>query len=180
MDNQQSASPLYATLLYEVRKQLDVSIAEYFYLDMVYHLSYQRWCNKSVENSAADMGIKKRGLLYMRDRLIEAGLLEKNKQGFLRVTQKYIEVAVQKVHQSNYEHQKSVQKVHSSVQKVHPGGAKSAPKNNKRITEIKEINKENSETPLSNASGYLKAKEIAEHLRRKQALVKDLNKRLGR
>lgn len=114
-------TPLYATLLYDVRKQLDISIAEYFFLDMVYHLSYDRWCSKSIQNCAEDMGMQKRGMIYMRDRLIERGLLKKNKQGFLKVTRKYTEVAVQKVH--------------PSVQKVHRGGAKSAPKNNNRNTE---------------------------------------------
>jgi hypothetical protein len=62
---------LYAHLFYDVREKLDVSIAEYYYLDMVRQLSDGRWCTKSLKNCAKDMGIGKRGLLKMRDRLIE-------------------------------------------------------------------------------------------------------------
>ena len=90
-------TPLYATLLYDVRKELDISISEYFYLDMVHKLSYDRWCSKSLENCASDMGITKRGLIKLRDRLLASGLLKKNAKGHLKVTQKYTGVAVNKV-----------------------------------------------------------------------------------
>lgn len=127
----QHESPLYATLMYDVLKKLDLSIAEYFYLDMVHKLSYQRWCIKSLDNCAADMNISKRGLIKLRDRLIDQGLIEKNAKGHLRVTDKYIGVAVNKVHQAPYV---AVNKVPKSVNKVHSGGEQSATKNNNRIT----------------------------------------------
>lgn len=114
-------TPRYCTMYYDARKALDVSIAEYFYLDMVHKLSYNRWCIKSVQNCADDMGISKRGLLKIRDRLVEQGYLKKNIKGHTKVTDEYINIAVNKVHKS--------------VNKVHPTGEQSAHKNNKRYTE---------------------------------------------
>lgn len=114
-------TPRYATLLYEVRRLLDVSFTEYVYLDMVHKLSYERWCNKSLEHTGNDLGISKRGVIKMRDRLIAKELLKRNVKGELRVTDLYIKLAVNKVPQS--------------VNKVHFAGEQSAPKNNKRNTE---------------------------------------------
>lgn len=134
---QENETPLYATLMYEVLKKLGVSIAEYFYLDMIHKLSYQRWCIKSLDNCAKDMNISKRGLIKMRDRLIKEGLIEKNTKGHLRVTPKYTVVAVNKVHHTP---NMVVNKVPKSVNKVHRSGEQSATKNNNRITIEKEIN----------------------------------------
>lgn len=72
--NDQS-TPKYATLLYEVRKQLDISWMEYVYLDMVYHLSHDGWCYKSLDNVAEDLGIDRSNVYRMRNRLIEKKLL---------------------------------------------------------------------------------------------------------
>lgn len=88
-------SPRYATLLYDVRKCLGVSIPEYFYLDMVYFLSRKTgWCFKSLEAIADDMGMQKSGVAYMRDRLIKKGYLERNKKGDVRTTDRYEEIAI--------------------------------------------------------------------------------------
>lgn len=134
----QTEVPRYATLLYHVLHDLDISINEYFYLDMVQKLSYQRWCTKSLENCAQDMRISKRGLIKLRDRLIERGLLQKNIKGHLKVTAKYIDVAVNKVPQGQHGPVNSVTK---SVNKVHRGGELSATKNNNRLTrEIEDLN----------------------------------------
>lgn len=119
-------TPKYATLLYDVLEVLDVSISEYFYLDMVHKLSYNRWCIKSIEHCASDMRISKRGLIKMRDRLTKRGLIKKNIKGHVKVTDDYIKIAVNKV-------PKSVNKVHST-------GELSAHKNYNRIT--KNINGE--------------------------------------
>ena len=119
-------SPLYATLLYEVRKELDISIQEYFYLDMVYHLSHDGWCYKSLDSIARDMGITKRGVMKMRNRLIERKLLKKNIKGHVKTTVMYNSV----LRSDN----KSVNKVPLSVNKVHPSGELSSTKNNNRIT----------------------------------------------
>jgi hypothetical protein len=124
-------SPLYATLLYEVRRKLDISIQEYFYLDMVYHLSHDGWCYKSLESIARDMGITKRGVMKMRDRLIERKLLKKNIKGHVKTTVMYNSV----LRSDN----KSVNKVPLSVNKVHPSGELSSTKNNNRITKNKSL-----------------------------------------
>ena len=123
---QQNESPLYATLLYSVRKELDISIAEYFYLDMVYHLSHDGWCYKSLESIARDMGISKRGVMKMRDRLIHKKLLKKNIKGYVKT-----DVAYNLVHRTP---NNAVNKVPLSVNKVHPSGEQSSTKNNNRIT----------------------------------------------
>jgi len=119
---EQNETPLYATLLYGVRKQLNISINEYFYLDMVHKLSYQRWCSKSLESCAEDMGITRRGLINLKNRMIERELIEKNVRGHVRVTPKYIRVAVKKVHPAS--EQSSLIEV--AVNKVHPASEQSS------------------------------------------------------
>lgn len=125
-------SPLYATLLYDVRRKLNISFTEYVYLDMVHKLSYQRWCNKSLANCASDLGISKYGAMRMRDRLILRGYMEKNSKGHLRVTDAYTEVAVNKVDRLS---EASANKVDRSANKVDRIGQQSATKNNNRNTE---------------------------------------------
>lgn len=133
----QTESPRYATLLYDVRKALGISIPEYFYMDMVYFLSRRTgWCFKSLEAIAEDMGMQKSGVSYMRDRLVKKGFLERNKKGEVRATDKYEEIAiinrggVQKVNgqtanRSLSEPQRSLSEPQRSL---------SGTKNNKRIT----------------------------------------------
>lgn len=124
--------PLYATLLYDVRKALDISWSEYVYLDMVQKLTInQRWCSKSLENTAIDLGITKMGVLKLRKRMVAKGLIELNEKGHPKVTKKYINVAVNKV---DYKPQKSVNKVYESVNKVYSNGKLSLSKNNNRVT----------------------------------------------
>lgn len=151
----QEKTPLFATLLYDVRKKLDISIAEYFYLDMVYHLSYDSWCYKSLENTASDMGITKQGLINMRERLLKKGLLKKNIKGYTKVTDKYTSVAVNKVYPLN---QKAVNKVDNAVNKVYPSGKQSLPKNNNRITK-------------DNINDFKKARIAANKIRKQLGLV---------
>lgn len=125
---QQTDSPLYATVFYEARKRLEVSWNEYIYLDMVQKLHiHQKWCTKSLESCAKDLGITKRGVSKMKERLIEKGLLERNIKGSLRVTPKYTDIAVNKVPKS--------------VNSVPFAGELSSTKNNNRITKIKGLDK---------------------------------------
>ena len=150
-----NSTPRYATLLYHVLKELDISINEYFYLDMVHKLSYHRWCTKSLENCANDMNISKRGVIKLRDRLISRGYLKKNIKGHLKVTELYTDVAVNKVTQP---YKPSVNKVPKLVNKVHPIGELSDTKNNNRITRDKEAYKK------ENGSGYAQAKAMRQKL----------------
>lgn len=123
---QQNESPLYATLLYSVRKELDISIAEYFYLDMVYHLSHDSWCYKSLENIGNDMGISRIGVVKLRDRLINKGLIKKNIKGYVKTTDAYNKV----IRTDNL----AYNKVTKPYNKVYPSVKQSIPKNNNRIT----------------------------------------------
>lgn len=74
----------YAHLEYEVLHTLEISINEYWLLDMVYQLSRDGWCYKSLESIARDMRITKNGVVKMRDRLIDRKLLTKNRKGQLK------------------------------------------------------------------------------------------------
>lgn len=86
---QQNETPKYATLMYDVLYSLDITINEYFYLDMVYHLSRDGWCYKSLTNIAYDMRLHKNGIIKIRDRLIEKGLIKKSIKGHVKTTVKY-------------------------------------------------------------------------------------------
>ena len=123
MENQNNITNNYAMLLYSVRKELGISIGEYFYLEMIYHLSHSGWCYKSLDNIADDMGITKRGLLKLRDRLIDRGLVVKNDKGWVKPSAEYVEKA----------HFVAVNKVSKSVNKVHSSGEQSSPKINNRL-----------------------------------------------
>jgi Mn-dependent DtxR family transcriptional regulator len=128
----QDETPLYATLHYGVRKLLDVSIAEYYYLDMVYHLSHndKGYCYKSLESIADDMGVSKMGVVKMRNRLIGRGLIKKNIKGYTKTTEMYNSVI------RNGE--RTVNLVSKPYNKVIPSGKLSYTKNNNRITLEKE------------------------------------------
>ena len=126
-------TPKYAMLDYAVRKELDISIAEYWYIDMVHHLSYNRWCIKSLENIAEDMGIGKMGVYKMRDRLIERGLIKKNLRGHTKTTDTYNKVIL-----NREEQKKTYNKVGRTYNKVIPTVSLSYTKNYKEGTkEIK-------------------------------------------
>lgn len=149
---QQLETPLYATLFYEARSALQITWNEYMYLDMVQKLHiHQKWCTKSLENCAGDLGLTKRGVSKMKERLLSKGLLEKNIKGHLRVTKKYTEVAVNKVHQ---QHVQPVNSVPKSVNFVPSAGELSSTKNNNRIT-LDNRNLKN------RGSGYQAAKSMA-------------------
>lgn len=128
-------TPLYATLQYAARRDLGINWNEYIYLDMVQKLHiHQSWCTKSLESCAYDIGITKRGVSKMKERLISIGLLERNVAGHLRVTRKYTEVAVNSVQPPLT---KSVNSVPKSVNSVPSIGELSSTKNNNRITKNK-------------------------------------------
>src|SRR5690348_10952999 len=92
MDN---TRPRFAVLQYEVLQTLDISIAEYFYLDMVYYLSRDKWCYKSLDAIAADMKMSKIGVARLRDRLIHRGLIVKDAKGRVRTSVTYNKVYVE-------------------------------------------------------------------------------------
>lgn len=127
--------PKFAHLQYQVLHELDISITEYFMLDMIYHLSGngRYWCNKKLENIAVDMRLSRRAVVDNRDRLIERKLLIKGIGNRLKTSDK-----VQKVY---YLDESSLQKSATSAKKVQNLHSKSANnvsktsvENNRRIT----------------------------------------------
>lgn len=154
---QQIETPKYATVLYDVRKKLGISWNEYIYLDMIQKLHInQAWCTKSLLSCAIDLGITKRGVSKMKERLVTLGLLEKNAKGHLRVTSKYTEVAVNSVPQFV---KRSVNSVPKSVNSVPLVGELSSTKNNNRITK----NRENENYEASD--DYKKARQASEKIK---------------
>lgn len=67
----------YSTIDYSVLRELDVSVSEMAYIDMVYYLSKagSEWCYKSLESIAADLNMGKSSIFKMRERLTEKKLL---------------------------------------------------------------------------------------------------------
>lgn len=124
---QQTETPLYATLLYEVRKQLGITWIEYVYLDMVYHLSKDGWCYKSLDNCGEDLGLDRSNVYRMRKRLIEKGLLKKNIKGHVKTTVVYAK-CIRADEKPVAKRTNSYAKRDNSVVKTHT-------KNNNRTTE---------------------------------------------
>ena len=122
----------FAHLEYEVLHELEISIPEYWYLDMVYQLSRFGWCNKKLENIAIDMRMSKRGVMKLRDRLIDKKLIVKGVGNRVRTSEKVNKVYFsEKVYTKSEQSSKEVNKVHpKSEQSI----AKTSVENNKRIT----------------------------------------------
>lgn len=151
---EQQLTPKYAHLEYRVLHELDISIAEYFLLDMIYRISGNgsRFAQKKLENIAYDMNISKRGVIIMRNRLLEKKLLIKGTGNRLRTSEK-----VHKVYFFDEAGNKKVHKVPKKVHKVHENSAQSVSKtsveNNPRLTENnkehRNFDKWGHETPAS-------------------------------
>lgn len=137
---EQKVVPRFANLQYAVLHQLEITIPEYWYLDMVYYLSRDGWCHKSLENIAHDMRMTKNGVVKMRDRLIHRKLLIKSLKGYVKTSVTYNSVYL------------ADSKAYNSVTKrttEYNGNVQlSGTKNNNRITEEKE-------TKLLNKNGTL-------------------------
>lgn len=127
----------YTTIIHDFRLQHNLSCNEYVLCDYIDFLSTSRkysdasYSKISREELAIDFGITKRGIIFMIDRLVERGFLEKEeKTGKIRSTEKWQEVRDRKYNKSNFSGEKSSPKQHElSVKKVHQNGEKSSPKN---------------------------------------------------
>lgn len=89
---QQTETPKFAHLQYAVLKEFKMSPAEYWYLDMIYYLSRDGWCYKSLVHIAEDMNMTKTGVVKLRDRLIDKGLVIKNRKGYVKSSGMYNKV----------------------------------------------------------------------------------------
>lgn len=118
----------FAHLQYIVLHELEISIPEYWYLDMVYQLSRNGWCNKRLDSIAEDMRMSRMGVIKLRDRLIEKQLIIKGVGNRVRTGDK-----VNKVYFLDESQRKSTLS-YKKVNKVYSKSKQSFPKNNNRIT----------------------------------------------
>lgn len=160
---QDQVTPLYATLLYDVKRELGISWTEYVYLDMVYHLSHDGWCYKSVPNTAHDLGIDRSNVFRMRDRLIAMGLLKKNIRGHVKTTELYQRQVTKLSTEDPQFSRETVAKRDGGVAKRDSSSRKTRPKNNNRTTI------ENKRSAQMRAStGLESARAIAERIRQRR------------
>ena len=123
----------YTTILHNERKALAITTNEYCLCDKVQKLMVNPeskvpgWSYASREYYADFLGITRRAVIYMIDRLCEMGLLEKNEvTKNLRVTKKWYDaVVVKKLHPDGEKTSPEL------VKKLHPDGEKTS-HNNKR------------------------------------------------
>jgi len=113
----------YTNIQHQFRKSNNLSCTEYVFLDMVYHLhtkpfsKVQGWCYASKELLANEIGLTKRGILKMMEKLIDLGFLERDeKTKYLRTTEAWAMVY--------FEGEQST----PVVNKVHSGGEQSSPR----------------------------------------------------
>lgn len=140
--------PRFAVLQYHVLHELEISIPEYFLLDMIYRLSGNgnRWCNKKLDNIAADMRLTQMGVIKMRNRLIERKLLIKGVGNRLKTSEKLNSVYV--MDDSGFQKTKlSSQKLNKVYPKTKLSIIKTPVENNKRITKNREVKDFRGEQP---------------------------------
>ena len=132
---EQNEAAKFAHLQYHVLHKLEVSIPEYWLLDMVYQLSRGGMCYKSLQSIANDMRMTKNGVVKMRDRLIERGLIIKDGKGRLKTSVAYN--SVYRVDEKTYNSvQNRTTKYNAAVQL---SGTKNNIENNKdRVKDISE------------------------------------------
>lgn len=89
----------YTTIQHGFRKANELSLLEYTLCDMIYFLSTQPksaspgWCYMSKQVMALELGITKRGVLKLLERLEENGFVDKNADTkFLKTTEKWNQV----------------------------------------------------------------------------------------
>lgn len=155
---QQTETPLYATLFYHIRRELDLNWNEYIYLDMVYHLSKDGWCYKSLDNIADDLGMVKSGVQKMRNRLIERGLLKKNIKGHVKTTVTYHSVLRSPNERTTQETKRTTQYYAA----VPLSTTKNNNKNNKELEDVK--NK--AQNPKADDQAYANARRKSDEIRR--------------
>lgn len=127
MGKQQNEASRFAHLQYEVLHTFEISINEYWFLDMVYQLSRSGWCYKSLESIARDMRLTKNGVVKLRDRMITRKLVEKDRKGRLKTSVTYN--LVYRVNPTTYN------SVQNRTTKYNAGVQLSGTKNNNRYTE---------------------------------------------
>lgn len=171
-DLEQPETPRYATLLYDVRKRLDISFTEYILLDMIYHLSFRTgYCYKSPLRMGEDLGIAKRSVNRLILSLVKKGLLERLTDCTVRVTEVYLDTQVGGT--------KSPTKPVEKWDKMSQGGTKSPGSGTKVVSQqalrtTKNYNKEAQEKSIKNIENELATKERKARKPRPNAGTKSL------
>jgi DNA-binding MarR family transcriptional regulator len=66
----------YCTIIFEVKKSLGISINEYIFLDIIYHLSKSKgYCYASKEYLANQLDLTRQAIHKIINRMIEVGYL---------------------------------------------------------------------------------------------------------
>lgn len=79
----------YTVILHGAREALGISLEEYVLVDTVHHLSHQGWCTASRQYLSNCSGVHKRTVQRTIQKMVDAGLLEKNGSEHLRTTTKW-------------------------------------------------------------------------------------------
>jgi len=132
----------YTNIQHGFRKRNKLSLNEYVLCDMIYFLSNKidsdvpGWCYMTRVNMAAEIGLSKRCVMNIINRLIEDRFLQKNANtGYLKTSKKWQKVYFfdgekSAPNQQNNPCTNGAESAPNTVQKVHPNGAESAPNNN--------------------------------------------------
>jgi hypothetical protein len=131
----QAQLPIYTTIIHQARIKLEITNNEYCVADVIYHLSNNPaskipgWCFASREVIADFLGLARRSICTIIDKLVEMELVEKDEQTkYLRTTKKWYESVILQRIKYSAETAPIVQKLHTEcaetalqpVQKLHP------------------------------------------------------------
>ena len=74
----------YTIIQHEFRRKHNLSLNDYVFCDMIHKLSNRRkskfpgWCYMSRENMGKELGISKRSIITIQNKMIEKGMIEKD------------------------------------------------------------------------------------------------------
>ena len=124
---------IYTNIQHWPRKYLQISVLEYCFCDMVYHLcnnqKYWWWCVMSRPILAEELWITKQWILNIIDKMIKMWLIEKDDTTkYIRTTQLRYDITI--THKDKY-HNESIGKesLPQPVKKVYPPSKESLPNN---------------------------------------------------
>lgn len=108
----------FSLIYHKARKKLNLSVNEYIITDLVYHLSnhpqslYPGWCYASKDYFAEVLGLTRRGIIKIINKLVFRGILERNDQNqYLRTTETWYQEVI--INEKTCEQSSHVNKVHS-------------------------------------------------------------------
>lgn len=144
----------YCTIRIPALKTLDISVAEFAFLDIIYHLQVSLknrnpgWSNAKLDFYADSLNISRRGIQKMKKRLTDRGLihLHETNQIAMKVDLLFEEIAIEGVNKVQVRGEQSVPR---GVNKVYPKGEQSVPPTYKDIE--KDISKTTTTSPNENS-----------------------------